>query len=363
MESTFRRLMTAIQAEREQVGISRQQANQERDGTAGELKRLKHETQEWCKSEKAKIESEWRRLDKLSERMGRLWCDPSDIVQINCSGEEFTVPRSTLRGIEGSNLSQMFSDEFIHNIPRDPQGRLYLDFNPQCFSIVVDYLRNRRLRPDAPVPTVPSKHQLSMDLLAEALHLTPFMNENQVSSVHSTSLLVTGNMVQAMHPGWQVISSTSPLSLAKSSYFEVTILDNPNSSGGLAIGVCGHIPSGDEIHSIRLADSILYNSHNGLVGDCLEADDVEKGLQLRQGDKLGIRNEISKNCLIWYLNYQPIGTSIIRPECVERMRAMYPVFALYAPDTRIQVDFKPMDPQKSAADLAAAAEAAEAEDY
>merc|ERR1719238_2058725 len=164
--------------------------------------------------------------------MRQFWPEhATDIIEINCSGKMFTLPRSTLCAIEGSNLSQMFSDAFMHNIPKDPQGRLYIDFNPQCFTIIVDYLQNRRLRPDAPVPVVPAKHQQSMDLLAEALKLKPFLHDNKVSPVHGTSLFVTGNVIQAMHPGWQVISSTNALPMARSSYFEVKILANPNTSG------------------------------------------------------------------------------------------------------------------------------------
>jgi len=354
MESSFRRLLAAMESEREGIRSTWQQLGQERDSTTAELNRLRRDTEEWCKGEQKKIDAEWKRLDNLSDHMQQLFPDTADILQINCSGKAFTLSRSILCSLEGSNLSQMFSTAFIGNIPRDPEGRLYVDFNPQCFSIIVDYLQNRRLRPDAPLPVIPSKHQQSMDLLAEALKLKPFLSENQVCPEHGTSLYVTGNMIQAMHPGWQVISSKNPLSIAGASYFEVKILSNPNTSGGLAIGVCGHIPGGDEIHSIRLPDSVLYNSHNGLIGDCLEAEDVEKGVKLREGDVLGIRNEIAKQCLIWYYNYEYIGTSNLKQEYAEKMKTMYPVFALYAPDTRIQVDFNPPDPTRRAAMEAAA---------
>jgi len=350
MESNYRKLLGFLESERVQIRKTWSQIQQERDSTSSELDRLRSETENWCCGEKAKIDGEWKRLDVLSERMQKLWPpETPDIVEINCSGKAFTVPRSTLCSIEDSNLGHMFSDVFIQHIPKDPQGRLYIDFNPECFTIIVDYLQNRRLRPDAPVPVIPAKHQQSMDLLAEALKLKPFLSENQVSAVHATSLCVTGNMIQAMHPGWQVISSSKPLPLAGASYFEVKILSNPNTSGGLAVGVCGHIPAGDEVHSIRLADSVLYNSHNGLMGDCFESDDVEKGVQLLQGDVLGIRHDISKHCVQWYYNSRLIGSSPIKEDSVEKMRIMYPVFGLYAPDTIIQVDFNPPDPERIAA--------------
>lgn len=50
----------------------------------------------------------------------------------------------------------------------DEEGHFFLDFNPQCFSMVVEYLRNRRLRPDAPLPVIPQVQKRNMELLAEA---------------------------------------------------------------------------------------------------------------------------------------------------------------------------------------------------
>ena len=38
----------------------------------------------------------------------------------------------------------------------------------RCFSVVVEYLRNRRLRADAPLPVVPVVQRRNMELLAEA---------------------------------------------------------------------------------------------------------------------------------------------------------------------------------------------------
>merc|ERR1740138_542749 len=101
IESSFRRLLAAIEAEREQIRSTWQQIEQERDGTTAELERLKQDTEAWCYSEKTKIDAEWKRLDKLTERMRKLWPDNTLIIEINCSGKAFTVPRSTLCAVEG----------------------------------------------------------------------------------------------------------------------------------------------------------------------------------------------------------------------------------------------------------------------
>jgi len=274
-----------------------------------------------------------------------LFPEKLEILKINCSGKAFTIPRSTLCSLEDSKLAAMFSDEHIGNIPKDGEGNYFVDFNPVCFAIIVDYLRNLRLRRDAPLPPIPAAQQDSMDLLAEALNLTPFMKENKVAPIHKTSLYVTGTLIKAMHPGWQVISAANPLPQAKSSYFEVRVLEKSSTSGGLAIGVCGHIPSGDEVHSIHLSDSILYNSHNGLIGDSCDINDGAQKVELKKGDVFGVRCEILKRGLIWYHNGIPIGDSRIKEEFVEKMKAVYPVFAIYSPPTMIQVDFKAKLPE------------------
>lgn len=346
IESSFRRLLTAIESERDQIRGSWQRLQQERETTTSELERLKIETEEWCRSEQQRIDQEWKRLDKLSEKMSDMWPQNLDIIEINCSGEVFTLPKQTLCSIEGSVLSQMFSDTFIKEIPKDEQGRFYLDFNPQCFSLVVEYLRNRRLRRDAPLPVVPQAQQLNMELLAEAWKLKPFLRENRVNPVHGTSLYLSGelgNQVRATHPGWQVISAQYALPMAGPSYFEVRIRCNPDAKGGLAIGVCARVPQGPEIHSIRLPNSVMYNSGNGLIGDCFdpETTEVTKGLKLVEGESIGVRHEPGPvQRLLWYHNRTYIGCMVFKPEFKEQMRTVYPVFALYVPEQSILVDFR-----------------------
>eukprot|EP00971_Amphidinium_carterae_P088636 1753829-Amphidinium_carterae.2 len=56
-----------------------------------------------------------------------------------------------------------------------------------------------------PPPPVPPEHQHSMDLLADALLLKPFLAPNRLSSGEGTSLRVIDNTVEATHPGWQVV--------------------------------------------------------------------------------------------------------------------------------------------------------------
>merc|ERR1712190_531271 len=190
--------------------------------------------------------------------------------------------------------NHMFSDAFIQSVPKDRMGRFFIDFNPFCFSIICQFLEDRLIRPDAPVPRVPPEQQLNMDLLAEALKLKQFLRTNSIASSHATSLKVLGNSVQATYTGWQIISAQTPLPMANTSYFEMKVLSNPDQKkGGLAVGVCGHVPTGTEVHSIRIPDAVWYNSNSGLIGAAIAVENVTKGIQLAEGSVLGIKHDVS----------------------------------------------------------------------
>jgi len=351
IESSFRRLLASLDAEREQLRGAWQRLSEERDLTTEHLEKLRQETEEWCYREKLKIDNEWQRLNKLSEEMTKMWPSTVEILEINCSGEAFTIPRETMCGIEGSVLSEMFSDEFIHEIPRDEEGRFFLDFNPQCFSMVVEYLRNRRLNLDAPLPVVPQVQKRNMELLAEAWKLWPFLKANRLNPLHGTSLHISSqadgpkelHIIRATHPGWQVLGAEQPLPVSTSSYFEVKVLHNPDTRGGLALGVCGHLPSGTETHSIRLQQCVLYNSNNGLLGDSIGEHDVQGGLKLSDGESLGVCHEVILGVLQWYHNGRFIGSSSFK----ERWTSVFPVFGLYVPGQSIAIDFQASQPKMS----------------
>lgn len=355
IESSFRRLLSAIEAERGSIRGTWQQLQQERDGTTAELERLRNDTEEWCFSEQQKIDAEWKRLDTLTSTLNQLFppLEEEDLLRINCSGKTFTVPRSTLCSIEGCRFNQLFSEEGIKDIPPGPEpGSIFLDFNPVCFGLVVEYLQNRRLRLDAPLPIIPAAQQKSMELLAEAWKIRPFLRENKINPVHGTSLIVIGLQITATHPGWQVISAQHPLPMAASSYFEVKVLANPDPKGGwCAFGVCTHIPAGQEVHSIRVPESAMYASNNGVIGNMIsneDAENVAKGIKFTEGSTVGIRHDVGSKCIQWYFNKKFLGTSAIKEDMLDKAQTLFPVFALCEPDQMIEVNFNPDEPPSAA---------------
>eukprot|EP00929_Paragymnodinium_shiwhaense_P108403 TRINITY_DN74725_c0_g1_i1.p1 TRINITY_DN74725_c0_g1~~TRINITY_DN74725_c0_g1_i1.p1 ORF type:complete len:385 (+),score=94.44 TRINITY_DN74725_c0_g1_i1:131-1285(+) len=342
IESSFRRLLASIESEREKIRSTWQEIDKRSEEMHEDLEGLRRDTDEWCKKEQNAITERWAEIDKLRERMSVLNpVDSSDILSINCSGTFFNVPKNLLCSIEGSLLNHMFSDAFIHNVPVDKQGFHFLDFNPICFGIILEYLQRP---PDAPPPPIPPEQQMNMDLLVEALRLKSFHRQNHLQTTHTTSLRLTPgkNMLEATHEGWQIIAAEYPLSMAGISFFEVTVLANPNVKGGLAIGVCGHKPHGKEVNTIRLTHSVLFNSCVGLVGDSIALENVEKNKPLKEGVTLGVKHDVHTHTISWYYNKIIIGTCSMVLENLEHMQQLYPVFGLLYPGTKIQIDFDPV---------------------
>eukprot|EP00927_Polykrikos_kofoidii_P055895 TRINITY_DN50080_c0_g1_i1.p1 TRINITY_DN50080_c0_g1~~TRINITY_DN50080_c0_g1_i1.p1 ORF type:complete len:383 (+),score=65.44 TRINITY_DN50080_c0_g1_i1:76-1224(+) len=345
IESSFRRLLASIESEHEKIRSTWLQHEQERDCETTELCRHRQETDEWCAREKTKIDAEWQRLNKLSERIGCLWPEVTEICEILCKGKTFVLPRTTLCSIEGSYLAYMFSDSFVEKVPRDGQGRFILDMNPECFAIVVEYLQNRRFRKDAPTPIIPSDQQQNMDMMAEALKLTPFIKQNKLSPFHGTSLTVRGNTILGTFPGWQVIAALHPLTMCRVSYFEVKVLRNPDPKGGLAIGISGHAPVDKEIYNVRIPGSIMYVSGNGLVGDIIPTEELEAfnaevtPVMFEKGSRFGVRHDAQSHSVSFFFNGELLRVTTIKEKMVEKLKTLFPIFAIYQPDQHLEVDF------------------------
>ena len=65
-----------------------------------------------------------------------------DLVELNIGGELVTAKRSTLCHVEGSLLASMFSGRWEKSLVRDASGRVFLDFDPKQFLVVLNHLRH-----------------------------------------------------------------------------------------------------------------------------------------------------------------------------------------------------------------------------
>ena len=69
------------------------------------------------------------------------------ILDINADGRIISVTQDTLDQIKGMRLEALFSGRWDKRLQRDDEGRVFLDVNPKCFRVVVDYLNECRIAP------------------------------------------------------------------------------------------------------------------------------------------------------------------------------------------------------------------------
>ena len=97
-----------------------------------------------------------------------------DIINLNVGGTKITTKISTLCQVKGSLFSSMFSGRWETSLARDEDGRIFFDFNPQYFVLILDYLRGKAIAtPENPVPLpkVPDDQVKSFNNLIEYLGL------------------------------------------------------------------------------------------------------------------------------------------------------------------------------------------------
>ena len=115
--------------------------------------RFQQEFQELIEEERAKLKAEIAEYNAEKERMKAFTASDNDIIHLNIGGQKLTTKRSTLCQVENSLLATMFSGRCEESLERDQDGAVFLDFNPQYFVLILDYLREKRIgQPGKPVP-------------------------------------------------------------------------------------------------------------------------------------------------------------------------------------------------------------------
>ena len=115
--------------------------------------RFQQEFQELIEQERAKLKAEIAEYNAEKERMKALTANDNDIIHLNVGGQKLTTKRSTLCQVENSLLATMFSGRWEESLERDQDGAAFLDFNPQYFVLILDYLREKRIaQPGKPIP-------------------------------------------------------------------------------------------------------------------------------------------------------------------------------------------------------------------
>ena len=136
------------------------------------VKRFKEELKEIVEGERDKMKAGVEAYQAEKQRMKAADVSDDDIIHLNVGGQKFTSTRSTLCQVEGSLLATMFSGRWEDGLKRDEDGAVFLDYNPQYFGYILDYLRAKKIAtPEnpAPLPKVPQDHERNFSNLVEYL--------------------------------------------------------------------------------------------------------------------------------------------------------------------------------------------------
>jgi hypothetical protein len=91
-----------------------------------------------------------------AELHGNVKADGNDTIRLNVGGVGVVVKRSVLTLFPDSKLAVLFSGRWDKKLLRDKKNSIFLDVDPVCFQVILDYLTQcSELPGDAPSPSLP----------------------------------------------------------------------------------------------------------------------------------------------------------------------------------------------------------------
>ena len=175
--------VVAVDTEEERSGV-RQHFDSLTTALQNEFKKLE--------SKKKEVEEHESALEKEKNQMQSVVAD-DDIIYLNIGGETMHCSRSTLCQVKGSLLASMFSGRWEDRLKKDKHGNVFLDFNPSCFKVILNYLRAKRIESPprmAKKPTPPPNEDDNFWNLAHYLGLVEEMQSYSV--INASGLLMSG---------------------------------------------------------------------------------------------------------------------------------------------------------------------------
>lgn len=125
-------------------------------------------------AKRQEVESQEKALNDERKRMMQILVKDDDVISLNIGGKNMAASRSTLCQVEGSLLASMFSGRWEDRLKKDKQGNVFLDFNPDCFKLILNYLRAKKIetpRSQAKKPKPPEEETSNYWNLVEYLGL------------------------------------------------------------------------------------------------------------------------------------------------------------------------------------------------
>ena len=164
------------------------------------VNRFKQEFNQIIQEERQTMKAE---LEAFNAYKQGLNVSNDDIIQLNVGGQKFTTTRSTLRQVNGSLLASMFNGSMQHGLKHDKDGAIVLDFNPEHFSWILNYLRAKKIstRENPPVlPKVPKDQTENFNILFDYLGLSDKLTRlAEKFNLRSSQVSLQENGIVAVH--------------------------------------------------------------------------------------------------------------------------------------------------------------------
>ncbi len=150
---------------------------------------------------------------------------------------------------KGSSLAARFSGRWEQCLDRDAQGRVFLDFDPYCFQIVLTYLRARwmdnTLGRITPSPSMTGEKEYKYQGLIKYLGLEDYMGYSQArfATHHSHILLSQDALIASIKPGYDTegrrdVLGKLPMLAGETYHYKLRIRELSKTSHSLEQGPC-----------------------------------------------------------------------------------------------------------------------------
>lgn len=146
-----------------------------------------HEREKQLKRDQESSNAEKMKMARFSPGEGAA----NAILELNVGGEIVAAKRGILTQAEDSLLEAMFSGRWDQSLDRDASGRIFIDYSPAVFRVLLSYLRCRRDAPPGqfvPLPVVPVEHRQEFASMLRFFELQRFVRNQDPAALLCVSV-------------------------------------------------------------------------------------------------------------------------------------------------------------------------------
>lgn len=149
---------------------------------------------------KVRLEEQNKKKQKLTQACGDVDATDEDLVEINAGGKVITTKRAILTQLKGTRLESLFSGRWDKELQRDNNGRIFLDVNPVCFQLILDFLVERSMAvAEDSIQEPPSVDEEYKHIFEHQLELFGLTDVIPKMKTLDSSIIKKGSHVELLH--------------------------------------------------------------------------------------------------------------------------------------------------------------------